>query len=113
MNNFKKSYRENFATILLAVFVIGVLVSLIASAGDEFVGLVFAFIFGGIASIAVSAYVALDFYEVAEQKGYTSVKYFLYPLLLGMVGYLLIMALKDNVKRGTELHEIGADLPEI
>lgn len=42
--------------------------------------------------------IAREFYLAAYDKGYTSKKYLWIPFLLGMIGYILVIALPD---RGT------------
>lgn len=40
--------------------------------------------------------IAKEFYNIAQEKGYTSQKYLWLPFLLGLVGYLLVIALPDR-----------------
>ena len=66
-----------------------------------------------IAAIAISWFVAQEFYKVALMKGWNSKKYFWMSFLLGPVGYLLVVALPD---RGEVKHMsvmVSDDLPEL
>ena len=51
-----------------------------------------------------------DFYFVAKEKGYYSMKFFWYVFLFGLPGYLLVIALPD---RGNEEKNVSDELPEI
>ena len=53
--------------------------------------------------------IANEFYAVAQSKGYNDRKYFWYCFFLGMIGYLLVIALKD--KKAGESKEF--ELPEL
>lgn len=51
-----------------------------------------------IAVVLVIQYlIAKEFYEAAAAKGYTAKKYLWLSFLLGMVGYLLVIALPDRI----------------
>jgi len=66
-----------------------------------------------IISIVISYFIAKEFYKAALMKGWNSKKYFWIPFLLGLVGYLLVIALPD---RGGVQHMsvmISDDLPEL
>ena len=66
-----------------------------------------------IAAIAISWFVAQEFYKAALMKGWNSKKYFWLSFLLGPVGYLLVVALPD---RGEVKHMsvmVSDDLPEL
>lgn len=53
-----------------------------------------------VAVLLVFAYfIAHCFFEVAEEKGYHSKKYFWICFWLGVIGYLLVIALPDRGKR--------------
>ena len=61
------------------------------------------FVIGTVISMAflmfsVNGFVAFEFSDVAEDKGYTGAKYFWYAFLLGCIGYLLVIALPDRGK---------------
>ena len=49
--------------------------------------------------IVVYYFVAKEFYKVAEMKGYSERRYFWIPFLLGVIGYLLVVALPDKKTR--------------
>ncbi len=62
--------------------------------------------------IVVSYLVAREFYKAAVMKGWAARKYFWLPFLLGIVGYLLIIALPD--RGGSHMSVlVSDDLPEI
>lgn len=46
--------------------------------------------------LIIQYFVAAEFYDVANKKGYESRKYFWIPFLLGITGYLLVIALPDR-----------------
>lgn len=46
-----------------------------------------------IVGVVIDVIVSLEFNEIAHMKGYTAKKYFWYCLLLGLFGYLIVMAL--------------------
>ena len=46
-----------------------------------------------IIGVVIDVIVSLEFNEIAHMKGYTAKKYFWYCLLLGLFGYLIVMAL--------------------
>ena len=48
--------------------------------------------------IAILAFIASQFYYVAQEKGYDEPKYFWIPFLFSLVGYLLVIALPDRSK---------------
>ena len=56
----------------------------------------FLYIFSGIAAIAISIIVALEFGKIAEAKGHSKVKYFWFSFLFGLIGYLMVVALPDR-----------------
>ena len=55
-------------------------------------------------------YIATQFYEVAQAKGYQAHKYFWMPFCLGFVGYLLVIALPD---RSNSVQTISDELPDL
>ncbi len=48
-----------------------------------------------ISVILIKVSISIEFCEIAEKKGYSR-RYFWYPFLLGLTGYLLIMALPNQ-----------------
>ena len=58
----------------------------------------------------LNSYIAEQFYEAAEAKGYHSRKYFWLSFLFGCVGYLLVIALPD---RGNTPQVISDELPDL
>ena len=49
-----------------------------------------------VVSLAADIFLAYQFYGVAVEKGYNSIKYFLIPVFFVLFGYLLIIALPDR-----------------
>ena len=56
---------------------------------------IWATIFFVISLILIRTTISIEFCEIAEKKGYSR-RYFWYPFLLGLTGYLLIMALPNQ-----------------
>lgn len=54
--------------------------------------------------------IANEFYKAAQAKGYSEKKYLWLPFLLGVVGYLLVIALPD---RGNTLKVASDELPDL
>lgn len=52
-------------------------------------------IIGCLLALIIDFYIATEFNAVAEQKGYYSAKYLWICFFLGIVGYLLVIALPD------------------
>ena len=46
--------------------------------------------------IVIKAYIAGCFADIASEKGFDEGKYFWIPFLLGIVGYLMVIALPDR-----------------
>lgn len=44
----------------------------------------------------VKIYIAYIFYTIAVEKGYDEVKFFFFPFLFGLIGYLMVVALPDR-----------------
>ena len=70
-----------------------------------------------LASLAIAAaaiwilwLVAKEFYVAAKAKGYYEKKYFWICFLLGVIGYLLVVALPD---RGNAPKAISDELPDL
>lgn len=55
-----------------------------------------------IASIVIDFIIAKEFYIIAAFKGFESVRYFLFPFIFTVIGYMMIVALPD---RGKELQK--------
>ena len=79
-------------------FVMGIICTLIGL--DSFEALIIGFLLCGVAVLCLWLYflliVSWEFYEVAKSKGHFEGKYFYYCLFFGVIGYLLIIALKDK-----------------
>ena len=70
-----------------------------------------------LASLAIAAVavwilwlVAKEFYVAAKAKGYYEKKYFWICFLLGVIGYLLVVALPD---RGNAPKDVSDELPDL
>lgn len=74
---------------------------------DFFIGSI---ICGGLAVILFNAVIAAEFYAIAAKKGCSEVKYFWYCFLLTFAGYLMVIALPNNV---TEKNTFSDELPEL
>lgn len=59
---------------------------------------VFLIILACIAILIIDYLIAKEFYAIATDKGYVATKYLWIPFLLGIVGYLLVVALPDRNK---------------
>lgn len=66
-----------------------------------FVGLVIAFL------------AALEFYNIAEIKGHPKGKYFWYSFLLGIVGWLMVIALPDRRSAQQQSAPHEDEIPEL
>ena len=74
---------------------------------DENIGrLIF---FGGVI-LAGDYAVAREMYSIAQLKGYSSIKYFLFPFFLTLPGWLIVLALPDrNLQRSRKEDEQSRD----
>lgn len=45
--------------------------------------------------ILINRYISRAFYEIAQKKGQSEKRYYWFPFWLGIVGYLLVVALPD------------------
>ena len=70
----------------------------------------FLIILGSILLLWILYLIAKEFYKVAQEKGYSEKKYLWLPFLLGMIGYLLVIALPD---RGNIPKVINDELPDL
>ena len=66
-----------------------------------------------IAALAISWFLAREFYNAAIMKGWNSKKYFWIPFLFGVVGYLLVIALPDRGAVQQMSVMVSDDLPEL
>ena len=48
-------------------------------------------------AIAINAYIAGCFADIAAEKGFEERKYFWIPFLFGIIGYLMVIALPDRL----------------
>ena len=70
----------------------------------------FLIILGSILLLWILYLISKEFYKVAQEKGYSEKKYLWLPFLLGMIGYLLVIALPD---RGNIPKVINDELPDL
>lgn len=66
----------------------------------EWLILIIGFVF--IICFVIRFFVSQCFYKVACEKGFEQQRYFLLPLLLGIIGYLLVAALPDRKKQNNK-----------
>lgn len=71
----------------------------------------FVFILIGIAALAFLCLIAKEFANVAKEKGYSQKKYFWYSFLLGIIGYLLVVALPDRGKKQERIVVTAPTIP--
>ena len=60
--------------------------------------------------IVISIYLAEQFYEVVQEKGYDDRKYFWICFWFGIPGYLLVIALPS---RSNTLQTVSDELPDL
>ena len=77
--------------------------------------------------LIINYFIAREFYKAAVEKGYPQDKYLWLPFFLGLVGYLLVIALPDrkrdyltgnntaqgNTRNSTDASSPYNDLPEL
>lgn len=64
-------------------------------------GVIFAIVISAIAFVVLSFFVAREFEDIAEMKGYYEKKYFWWTFLLGPIGMLMVVAL-PNLNKTTQ-----------
>lgn len=71
------------------------------------------FAFAAVAAFLVAdILLAREFYKIAVMKGWSSKKYFWFPVLTAFAGYLLVIALPD--KGGVDIAAlVSDDLPDL
>lgn len=72
--------------------------------------IIFSCLIGAILLIWIDYLVSNEFYLAAQAKGYARKKYFWICFLLGVIGYLLVIALPD---RSEANHLTNDELPEL
>ena len=71
-----------------------------------------AYLFLALILLALSYFIANEFYKAAVAKGWPQKKYFWLCFLLGIAGYLLVIALPD--RGGSHMADfVSKDLPEL
>lgn len=63
--------------------------------------------------LVISYLVAIEFYVIAQSKGHNSKKYFWFPFLLGIIGYLMVVALPDRIDSFNTNGTTNNNLPEL
>ena len=72
--------------------------------------IVFSILLAAVIVFWIDYLIAKEFYAVAQTKGHFHKKYFWICFLLGVIGYLLVIALPD---RSNESNLTGDDLPDL
>lgn len=67
----------------------------------------FLIVLGAILVIFVWVYIAKQFEEIAEEKGFSGKRYFWIPFLFGIIGWIMVAALPDRGKQ-----TVGASDPQ-
>ena len=62
-----------------------------------------------IVAIVVNFYIATEFYQIAEMKGYPEGKYLWISFLFPLYGHLLVIALPDKSQREAQVTMITED----
>ena len=75
----------------------------------------FLIILGSILLLWILYLIAKEFYKVAQAKGYSEKKYLWLPFLLGIIGFLLVIALPDrgNIPRSEPILKANDELPDL
>ena len=75
----------------------------------------FLIIMGSILLLWIAYLIANEFYKVAQEKGYSEKKYLWLPFLLGVIGFLLVIALPDrgNTSHHASIVEANDELPDL
>lgn len=67
-----------------------------------------------VVALCLAWYLANQFYKVAEEKGFTDRKYLWICFWLGVIGYLLVIALPDRGNRNNSITPaISDELPDL
>lgn len=72
---------------------------ILAATGDSSFGILLVYLIIVAVALYIDYLIANEFYNIAKQKGYETKKYFWFCFWLGIVGYLMVIALpnlKDN-----------------
>ena len=77
----------------------------LSSSSNTLLALV-AFILVAVAAILILYLLADAFYEVAKKKGHSEKKYFWFPFIFGFAGYMLVIALPNNLTSQNSDHSI-------
>ena len=56
---------------------------------------------------------ANQFYKIASMKGHSDKQYFWWCFFLGIVGWLMVVALPDRAVTKTESHATSSELPDL
>ena len=63
-----------------------------------------------VVAFAVFYFIAREFYEIAEMKGFTESKYLWIPFLFPIGGYLLVIALPDRNQKEVKVTMTTTDV---
>lgn len=110
--NFKKlTPIAQFGQIFLICIGLGLFSTLFLASDDTFgFGIVLEILAGTILLIAFDYLIAMEFYFIAKEKGYSEKKYFWYSFILTGLGYLMILALPNKANSAVNAVD---ELPEI
>ena len=67
-------------------------------------------ILGSVLVLWIWYLIAKEFYKIAQEKGYSEKKYLWLPFLLGVIGFMLVIALPD---RGNAPKVLNDELPDL
>lgn len=77
---------------------------ILASTGGSTVGVLLVYLIVVAVALYIDYLIANEFYNIARQKGYETKKYFWFCFWLGIVGYLMVIAL-PNLKANVPVKE--------
>lgn len=77
-------------------FIVAIILYITGFQSDDWNFYTAAIILFAVSVILAKILISLEFYSAAKQKGFNDKKYFWYSLLLGLSGYLLIIALPNS-----------------
>lgn len=77
---------------------------ILASTDSSTIGVLLVYLLVVAFALYIDYLIANEFYNIARQKGYETKKYFWFCFWLGIVGYLMVIAL-PNLKTNIQLKE--------
>ena len=84
------------ASVILIAFIVATIFWTMVIVDGEDMFVIGAVISSAFFVICLDFLLAREFYDIAEQKGYSDVKYFWYSVLFGLFGFLMVIALPDK-----------------